>query len=106
MATEGSAMPAQSIQTCYAMAGQHEEALNLLDTLQERAQCEHIDPLNFAYIYTGLGEKDHAIAWLHKAYEERSSWHLMRIKVAPAFDNLHSVPRFTELLKKRWGPTD
>jgi serine/threonine-protein kinase len=53
----------------------------------------------------GLGEKDQAIEWLQKAYEERSSF-LVSINVSPAYDSLRSDPRFKELLKKMGLPTE
>ena len=53
----------------------------------------------FAGLYSLLGEKDSALEWLEKAYEERQLM-LNRIGISPYFDPLRSEPRFQELLKK------
>jgi adenylate cyclase len=85
----------------YGVSGKKDEARKLLDTLKERAKQERVDPTDFALIYAGLGEKEQAFAWLHRAYEERSgSWMLIWLKVGPWYDPLRSDPQFTELLRK------
>ena len=56
-------------------------------------------PINFALIYTGLGDKDQAFAWLQKAYEDRSAYPIC-FKVEPMCDSLRSDPRFTDLLRR------
>jgi hypothetical protein len=38
----------------------------VLDELNERAKQIYIEPVDFAIIYTGLGEKDRAFEWLEK----------------------------------------
>jgi hypothetical protein len=47
----------------------------------------------------GLREKDKAMDWLEKAYEEGSIW-LGWLKVDPVYDPLRSNPRFLVLYKK------
>jgi TolB-like protein/Tfp pilus assembly protein PilF len=83
----------------YAMSGQRAEALRVLAELEERSQREYISPSARALIYTGLGDKDQAFAWLDKAYAERD-WRLRELKFSPLFDSLRSDPRFTRLLKQ------
>jgi tetratricopeptide (TPR) repeat protein len=56
----------------YALAGQRDEALKILDHYQELAKHQYISPCNFAIIHAGLGDKDHAFEYLNKAYEERA----------------------------------
>jgi hypothetical protein len=50
-----------------------------------------------ARIYAGLGEKDKAIEWLEKGYEDRS---IPPVKVDPALYPLRSDPRFADLLRR------
>ena len=59
----------------------------------------YVSPLIIADLYSLLDEKDEAFRWLEKAYEEHSS-KLTDLKIDPDFDNLHSDPRFTALVKK------
>jgi eukaryotic-like serine/threonine-protein kinase len=48
--------------------------------------------------YAMLGDKDAAFVNLNKAFSTRSG--VLFIKVEPAFDNLHSDPRFADLLHR------
>ena len=47
-------------------------------------------------MYVGLNEKDNAMAWLQKAYQERFN---PSILLRPAFDPVRSDPRFQDLLR-------
>jgi eukaryotic-like serine/threonine-protein kinase len=82
----------------YARAGQQGEALKILRELEARATREHVSPVYLARIYTSLGDKDRAFAWLRKAYAERND-HLLALGVEPVYDPLRGDPRFTELLR-------
>jgi serine/threonine protein kinase len=69
--------------------------------LQQVADLPSIQPYMKAIIYNSLGEKDLTFKWLEKAYhEELADTSIWRLKVEPVFDNLHSDPRYQELLKK------
>jgi tetratricopeptide (TPR) repeat protein len=83
----------------YALSGKRAEAQKILDELHKLSKQRYVSPFQTAIIYTGLGKKDQAFAWLEKAYEERDSA-LNHVKVEPRFDGLRSDPRFTALLKK------
>ena len=83
----------------YAMSGKRAEALKLLKELEEMSARQYVSPLDFAFIYTGLGDKEQAFAYLEKAYQERTTW-LMWIKVDPRFDPLRSDPQFADLLRR------
>jgi tetratricopeptide (TPR) repeat protein len=84
----------------YAMAGQRDKAMELLNTLQKRATRQTVVPYAFAPLYVGLGEKDKAIESLWQDYEQRASPFLLWLIVFPTYDSLHSEPRFQELLSK------
>jgi hypothetical protein len=72
----------------------------MLAELKELARQRNIQPINFAIIYTGLGEKDQAFAWLEKVYEEGDGRALGEVKVNPMFDRLRSDPRFANLMRR------
>jgi adenylate cyclase len=82
-----------------ASAGKKAEADEILAELLERARAEYLPSYWIALVFTGLGDVDQAMAWLERAYEERSSW-LVWIKVEPRFDGLRSDPRFASLLRR------
>jgi len=83
----------------YAVAGSRTEAGKVLDRLNTRSKQKYVSPVDWAIIYTGLGEKNKAFQWLEKGYEDRSltAW---SIKVEPVFDPLRSDPRFQDLLRR------
>ena len=84
----------------YAVSGHRDKAQQMLAELKEQAKQRLIPPINFAIIYTGLGDKDQAFAWLEKVYEERSGRLLGEVRVSPMFDSLRSDPRFANLLRR------
>ncbi len=49
--------------------------------------------------YATLVQNDEALAWLGRAYRDKSSW-LAWAKVEPRFDLLRSDERFKALIKK------
>ena len=57
-----------------------------------------VESYSKATIYGLLGESELTYECLEKAYEERSPWIVWLIN--PAFDGLHSDPRFQALQKK------
>src|SRR3954470_13328597 len=67
--------------------------------LKERDKGRTISPLSLATIYTMLGEKDQAFAWLGKAIDERTS-SIAQLKVEPAMGDLHSDARFAKMLQR------
>lgn len=56
-------------------------------------------PQQLALIHTRLGEKEQALTLLEKAYSERGLG-LTELAVEPAFQPLHSEPRFQNLLNR------
>jgi DNA-binding winged helix-turn-helix (wHTH) protein/Flp pilus assembly protein TadD len=83
----------------YAAFGKNDEARKILDELKESAGRVYVSPYCRALIHTGLGEKDQAMAWLGKAYQERVTM-LIYLGRQPQFDALRSDPRFADLLQR------
>jgi TolB-like protein/DNA-binding winged helix-turn-helix (wHTH) protein/Tfp pilus assembly protein PilF len=83
----------------YAVAGRRAEALTVLSELQQLAKQQYVPPYHFAWIYTGLGDKDKAIALLQQVYAEHTQ-HVVDFKTVPMFDSLRSDERFQELVQK------
>ena len=83
----------------YAVAGRRAEALIALAELQRLAKQQYVPPYHFAWIYTGLGDKDKAIALLQQVYAEHTQ-HVIDFKTVPMFDSLRSDERFQELVQK------
>ncbi len=83
----------------YAAEGKHAEAVKLLRELTERARKRYVSAYAFVLIYTGMGNKDQAFAWLDKAYEERAST-LPFLKTNPTLASLRSDSRFQTLIRR------
>ncbi len=82
----------------YAVAGQADAARALQRELHAQAKQRWVSSVYRARICLGLGERDQALTWLKKAYEERSD-HLLLLGVEPIYDPLRNDPRFIELLR-------
>jgi Flp pilus assembly protein TadD len=87
----------------YARAGNKAAARRMLNRWTARAKRSYVPPYFFAQMYIALGEKDHGIAWLERAYAGRDSY-LLWVKVDPAFDFLRAEPRFQELIRRLGFP--
>jgi tetratricopeptide (TPR) repeat protein len=76
-----------------------EEARKTLERLEEMSRTQWVPPYDVAMVHAGLGDKDAAFEWLDRALEERDIW-LGWVKAEPAFENLHTDPRFEDLLQR------
>ena len=84
----------------YAVAGNRAAAMKALASLESTASSGHYVPAVYsAAIYAGLGDRDQAMKWLEKAYQERTEY-LIYLKVEPMADPLRSDPRFKDLVHR------
>jgi adenylate cyclase len=81
----------------YAISGDRPKAEQILAELEELVKQQYVNSSAFAAIYLGLGEKEKALDWLDKCYENQESacWLL---KVDPIYDSVRNEPRFQALL--------
>jgi len=84
----------------YAKMGRKDEARRILQRLRDSPKERYVSPYLFAMIHLGLGEKDRAIDFLEKTYEDRDGYNIAFIKVDPFLDLLHGDPRFEALVQK------
>lgn len=96
--TNASIAPA-SLAHALALAGKRREAEEVLAKLTEQSRRTYIPAYDIATVYAGLGAADQAFEWLEKAYREHSSF-LVHVNWDPRFRNLHSDPRFHELVRR------
>ncbi len=68
-------VPTQMAQTAsaYALAGDKKRAYALLARIIQQANQRYICGMNMAAVYSVLGDKDEAMAWLEKGYRDRST---------------------------------
>jgi len=83
----------------YAVTGNRDEALRVLDEIKSNPRQQHVSPFHVAMLYAGLGEKDEAMRWLQKAYAQRDEW-MVYLKIYPEFAALHDDRRFQEIERR------
>ena len=71
--------------------------MKLLSDLKKRSNPGYSHASDIAVIYAALGEKNHAMTWLEKGYEERSN---PGVLLRPGFDPLPFEPQFQALLRR------
>jgi TolB-like protein len=82
----------------YGLAGRKSETQKIISELKERSRHHYVFPSVFAYAYLGLGDRDQALTFLERAYEEQDPG-LFLLNVSPLLDPLRSEPRFQALLR-------
>ena len=65
----------------------------------DQAKQRYLSPGMWTLLHLGLGEKDKALDWLEKCYEDQDVLCLL-LKVWQIYDPLRTEPRFQALLKK------
>ncbi len=83
----------------YASSGNTIGAHNILDTLFVENKKQPVSPFFFALVYAGLNDKEKALEWLQKAYEEKSG-SVRYLKMEPRLQNLRNEPLYVTLMKK------
>jgi len=81
----------------YVVSGKRSEAVKLLNDLKKSSTPGHSNASEIAVIYASLGDKDQAMNWLEKGYEERFN---PGVLLRPGFDPLRSDPRFHDLVRR------
>ena len=88
----------------YAISGDRPKAEQILRELEEMAKRQYVSSTAFADTYLGLGEKEKALDWLEKSYQDQESacWYL---KVDPIYDSVRNNPRLQALVEKVFHET-
>jgi TolB-like protein/Tfp pilus assembly protein PilF/predicted Ser/Thr protein kinase len=96
---DGDARTADLIGKGYSVSGYKGAMKAWLDDLISQSTHRYVAPLDIATFYVRLGEKDHALEWLEKAYQVRDA-DMVDLATEPTFDLLHSDPRYLDLLRR------
>ena len=84
----------------YALKGERAKALQQLDEAKALAQRGEERAIFVALSYTSLGDKDEAIKWLQRSYQNKEFRFIAYIKVLPQLDPLRGDPRFQALAEQ------
>ena len=88
----------ESLAYIYAKAGYKDEALRILNLLNEQSTHRFVPASNMAWAYIGLGDFDRAFFWLEKACAAHEDITVV-LKVQPELDPIRPDPRFQALLR-------
>ena len=91
--------PVATIAGLYGLEGRKREAEELIDELKARARHRYVSGFFLAEAYLGLGQKDQAVTWLERAYEEHDQY-MVFANSYPGLDPLRSEPRFEALMRR------
>jgi TolB-like protein/Flp pilus assembly protein TadD len=92
-----------SIAHVFARSGNRPAAEKILADLLSQSKTKYVSPYDIAIVYTGLDNKETAIGWLNRGYEERSGF-LLFVNSDPRFKPLRSDHRFGDLLRRMRFP--
>jgi TolB-like protein/cytochrome c-type biogenesis protein CcmH/NrfG len=84
----------------YGVSKNKTEAEKILDQLKELSKQRYVSAYSFALVYIGLGDKEEALRWLEKSYDDRAGSDVGWIRVDPLLDPLRGDPRFDTLAEK------
>ncbi|MGC9946573.1 MAG: winged helix-turn-helix domain-containing protein [Bryobacteraceae bacterium] len=82
-----------------ARAGNRAEAMKILAQLKKTKPERYVAPFDIAVVYVALGQRDQALDWLAKAYQDQSEMMLFLEIYDPVAD-LRGEPRFQELVRR------
>jgi TolB-like protein/DNA-binding winged helix-turn-helix (wHTH) protein/Tfp pilus assembly protein PilF len=79
---------------------------NLMITLREykRAATGYFPAIGVASAYARVGDKENAFMWLDKSFQDREGQDITLLRWLPDFKNLHTDPRFADLLRRMGLP--
>jgi TolB-like protein/Tfp pilus assembly protein PilF len=81
------------------VSGDAAGAQRMLLELQQVSHERPVPALYFAAVYTGLGDREHSLEYLEKAYTEQND-RLVYLGVDPIADSLRADKRFQDLMKR------
>ena len=94
-----STLPLTLLGHAFAVAGKEDEALSVLAQLNTLSHQQNVSPYRVAAIFAGSRDKEKAIQWLGRAFEQRDPW-LIWLKHDPVLDPIRSDRRFKTLVRK------
>ena len=97
MLSDGAPVHLSALGHTYALAGKRDEALKILEQLQDPSAPMPASSFHIALVHIGLGNDDRAFQLLEDAFRERA-FHFIYLNADPKFDRLRSDPRFDDLL--------
>ena len=93
----------------YAAAGKRSEAIAIIRELEDRYANDRSPGRYVAEIYSGLGEKENAMKWLEKDFQNKPG-RLAEIRWSVPYRSMRYYPPFNDLLRRMgmppWEPSE
>jgi tetratricopeptide (TPR) repeat protein len=90
---------ASTIRAAYRASGMKGYWRERLLILKRESEKQYISPWSFAVSYARMGDRDRALEYLEKAFDERYP-SMVFVQIEPVFDGLRSDRRFADLLRR------
>jgi serine/threonine-protein kinase len=91
--------PVTGLARTMALSGRTEEAIKILEEVEESASRRYVAPYYIAVSYLSLGNKEKTIHWLSRAYEERSPY-MSNMRRDPELDGVRADTAFMKLSQR------
>ncbi len=91
------------VQPIFKKSGYKAAVSRIIELYKKRREHSWVDPGFIAEEYAFLGDKDHALEWLAKAYQEKTD-EMASLRIRRCYDFMRSDPRFKDL-ERRVGYT-
>jgi hypothetical protein len=82
------------------LSGNKTESEKILNQLKELSTQRYVAANTFALTYLGLGDKEQALHWVEKSYQDHAGSDIGWIRVDPLLDALRGDPRFEAIAEK------
>jgi Flp pilus assembly protein TadD len=82
-----------------ALSGNSVSARNIMKSLNDRSRYGFVPAFSMALISEGLGERQNALDWLSKSFDERSAY-MVYAKTDPLLDHIRPDPQFRSLVDR------
>jgi len=100
LTADGDAVDATSVRRAFAQGGFRAVVLWSIASMKKKAKTHYVAPSDMALQYAELGDREKALSLLEEAYRQHSGLLLETLQNDPAYDFLHSDPRYRELVRK------
>jgi len=83
----------------YAVSGKKGLTAKMAEQFKAAAKKRYIPPTYFGMLFAGLGDRETALEWLEKSFEERADG-LTWLGVEPMLDEMRNDPKFQDLVRR------
>ena len=95
----GNKEEAMNVHRTYEKGGYSALLVRQVSKFKKKSATQYVSPFQFALQYAQLGRREETIAMLEEEFQQRSPY-LLFIQNDPAYDFLHSDPRYRSLIKR------